>query len=144
MNRMFEKFVFRFFSREQNEFKVYSEKIEWQQTSGKAEELNYLPQMRTDVCLESIDRKIVLDTKYYKDTFQTNFGKETIRSGHLYQLVSYLKNIQIRDGKKPEGMLLYPTTKPHLRLNLEILSFKITVATPGPKSTLGRHSQRFA
>lgn len=129
MNMMFEKFVFRFFSREQNEFKVYSEKIAWQQTSGSREELHYLPQMRTDVCLESSDRKIVLDTKYYQKTFQTYFDKETIRSGHLYQLVGYLRNIEIRDCRIAEGILLYPTTGRHVRFQYKILGYKITVAT---------------
>ena len=90
MARLFERFLFRFYAREQGTYRVEAPCLEWDAT-GQAEALEYLPRMRTDIVLRGAERVVVMDAKYYSQTLSEYFGKATIRSGHLYQLCSYLR-----------------------------------------------------
>lgn len=130
MARLFEKFVFNFYSREQDEYRVGVERFGWQAVTASEDDLALLPGMYTDVSLESPGRKIVLDTKFYRTTFQTTqAGREKVRSDNLYQLYAYLRNVEIRDGRRPEGVLLYPTVDHHLHLDYDIHGYRIRVVT---------------
>jgi 5-methylcytosine-specific restriction enzyme subunit McrC len=66
--------------------------------------------MRTDVVLESDDRCIVLDTKFYAEALKGRWDTKKVDSGHLYQIFSYVENRSANlPGSPPhEGMLLYP------------------------------------
>ena len=69
------------------------------------------PAMLTDITLQGKNKKIIIDTKYYKEAFQTRYDKQKINSSNLYQLFSYLKN-QEMDSEitlNCEGILLYPS-----------------------------------
>jgi 5-methylcytosine-specific restriction enzyme subunit McrC len=70
-----------------------------------------LPEMATDVCLDSSSRKIVIECKFTPNALQENWGKLSARSEHLYQLFAYLKHLERRGGTHEhcEGLLLYPT-----------------------------------
>ena len=54
-----------------------------------------------------------------------------MRSAHLYQLFSYLKNLEQRDGadKSASGLILYPTTNEDLRLDYVIQGHRVSVRT---------------
>jgi 5-methylcytosine-specific restriction enzyme subunit McrC len=111
MNRLFERFLFNFYRREQTTFpRVLRKRVSWAQTTGTHLEL--LPEMRTDVFLISPERRIVIDAKYYRETLTQYRSKRTIRSGHLYQLFAYLRNLPARSSSAApiEGMLVYPQT----------------------------------
>jgi 5-methylcytosine-specific restriction enzyme subunit McrC len=112
MARLYEKFVFNFFKREQTAFKVSSDRIYWKAESASDASLAYLPSMLTDISLRSELRTIIVDAKYYGNTLQTYFGRETIHSGNLYQIYAYLKNLEVQGGNDAhaEGVLLYPVT----------------------------------
>ena len=92
--------------------KVKSERFNWRfetitEGSGK-----FLPEMRTDISLFNDDRKIIMDTKFYREALKKNqWGKRIINQNHLYQLTAYLNNTQPKDGQELEGILLYPTVK---------------------------------
>ena len=131
MARLFEKFVRNFYRREQNRFQIRSDWITWQDVAAQEGDLRLLPKMRTDVSLVSSDRYIVLDTKYYVDSLKSYHGSEMVRSGNLYQLFAYLRNIQIaKAGKRQvEGILLYPTVSKSLDLRYVIQGHPIRVAT---------------
>ena len=131
MARLFEKFVRNFYRREQNRFQIRSDRIPWQDVAAQERDLRLLPKMRTDVSLVSFDRYIVLDTKYYVDSLTSFHGSEMVRSGNLYQLFAYLRNIQIaKAGKRQvEGILLYPTVSKSLDLRYVIHGHPIRVAT---------------
>ncbi len=115
MARLFESFVRNFYKREQTYFQVRQEDITWDASPVGGSSMDYLPKMQTDVTLESNDRKIIIDTKFYSEALVSRYGNEKIRSNNLYQLYSYLRNIE----KKPnillngtcEGVLLYPTVE---------------------------------
>ncbi|MGI6409844.1 MAG: 5-methylcytosine-specific restriction endonuclease system specificity protein McrC [Bacteroidales bacterium] len=110
MARLFEAFVRNFYKIE-TDFSVSSDSIKWQFESDNAEDLDMLPAMLTDITLQGKNQKIIIDTKYYKEAFQTRFDKQKINSSNLYQLFSYLKN-QETDSELTqncEGILLYPS-----------------------------------
>jgi 5-methylcytosine-specific restriction enzyme subunit McrC len=67
--------------------------------------------METDVTLRSIDRTIVIECKYTESLYQHRFFADKLRSGHLYQLFAYLRNLENRAApdSDAEGILLYPT-----------------------------------
>ena len=110
MARLFEAFVRNFYKVE-TDFSVTSDSITWQFESENAEDLEILPTMFTDITLQKGNKKIIIDTKYYREAFQTRYDKQKINSSNLYQLFSYLKN-QETDSELTlncEGILLYPS-----------------------------------
>lgn len=130
MGRLFEAFVRNFYKLEQSRFKSLALKISWHAESLDDESVGYLPEMRTDVCLVSENRKIILDCKYYKEPLQRHWDMFTIRSEHLYQLFSYLKNKEVEPGwENCEGMLLYPVASRPLSLNYSFGIHQVKVRT---------------
>ncbi len=110
MAYLFEEFVRNFYYHEQSEYRVKREHIKWdfaQITEGE----NLLPTMKTDISLNSDEKKIIIDTKFYKQTLQKNYDKESIHSGNIYQILAYVNNIKGSEKKDKhyEGILLYPT-----------------------------------
>lgn len=109
MARLFENFIRNFYKIEQKQFEVSNPKIAWQIISFSEDADSYLPEMRTDICLANEKRKIIIDCKFYKETFQKSYDRKTIHSQHLYQLISYLINKETDiDWEYCEGILLYP------------------------------------
>ncbi|MBZ5555191.1 MAG: 5-methylcytosine-specific restriction endonuclease system specificity protein McrC [Acidobacteriia bacterium] len=132
MNRLFERFVSNFYHREQEEFGVKRDIILWDAKSVDKGSFNFLPQMETDISLRSKQRTIIIDTKYYESTLQrSQFGKESVHSENLYQIFSYLKNLEVRPGpdSNAEGLLLYPTTSKSVDLQYEIQGHTLRVCT---------------
>ncbi len=122
MALLFEEFVRNFYKIEQKQFKVSRKDINWDVTADDEESLSYLPKMQTDIFLDSPERKIIIDTKYYSETLNTYYDKQKIHSTNLYQLHAYLRNIEAwgEDYKNCEGILLYPVV-----VNEEDILFKI-------------------
>jgi 5-methylcytosine-specific restriction enzyme subunit McrC len=130
MNKLFERFARNFYRLEQSTFKPSPLRISWHAESVDEESERYLPEMRTDVCLTSEDRKIILECKYYKEALQINWNKSTIRSAHLYQLYAYLRNKEVEPGWETcEGILLYPLVDVPLNLNYSMGTHKVKVRT---------------
>jgi 5-methylcytosine-specific restriction enzyme subunit McrC len=125
---VFQAFVLNFLKAEQSEFSVKSEYIQWDAVALNAESAQHLPVMHTDVTLRSKNRTIVIDTKYYPEALSENYGKKRIRSDHLYQLYTYLKNCKSQGGP-PEGILLYPTTSQSFDLAFDMGGSKFRVKT---------------
>jgi 5-methylcytosine-specific restriction enzyme subunit McrC len=109
MAALFEDFVRNFYRIEQTNFSVRRETIHWQFIASEADR-QMLPRMLTDITLENADRKLIIDAKFYEETFQRHFNVEKIHSTHLYQLFAYIKN-QTPTQKEIEGILLYPVVK---------------------------------
>ena len=56
---------------------------------------------------------LVIDAKYYSHTLQQQFDKQTVHSGNLYQIFTYVKNREAQLSGAPHevsGMLLYAAT----------------------------------
>lgn len=118
MGLLFEEFLRNFFKLEQKKYKVFRENIFWNIQTFDSKAYDYLPIMQTDISLESEKKKIIIDAKYYKETLKMHYDKEKINSANLYQLSSYLENIEIKGGINIncEGILVYPTIDKSLDL----------------------------
>ncbi|MCB1098777.1 MAG: 5-methylcytosine-specific restriction endonuclease system specificity protein McrC [Verrucomicrobiae bacterium] len=111
MAALFEKFVRNFYRQHLNGFSVGALSLDWN-PAGEPESLALVPGMQTDVTLQSKDRSIILDCKYYGEALATTqYGKQTFKSANLYQLYAYLRNARRQPGwENAEGILLYPVT----------------------------------
>jgi 5-methylcytosine-specific restriction enzyme subunit McrC len=130
MRKVFQDFVFNFYKLNQKEYSVASERLTWG-AIGDEDALRHLPNMYTDVSLSSPSRKIVLDTKYYAEAFQSNWGKQSFHSSHLYQLNTYLDSAQrtSNDERRLDGILLYPATNEEFTFKFVLRDHSITVAS---------------
>lgn len=126
MAKLFENFVKNFYRAELPGSIVKSESLLW---PAEGENIDYLPKMTTDISLEHGNQKIIIDTKFYKEIFGQWWNKESIRSGHLYQLFAYLKNDEYYTGRKAAGILLYPKVNKNVDLHYQIHGFLIRICT---------------
>ncbi|MCW0482181.1 5-methylcytosine-specific restriction endonuclease system specificity protein McrC [Gaoshiqia sediminis] len=128
MARLFEAFVRNFYKVE-TDFSVSSDSITWKFESDNTEDLEMLPTMLTDITLQKGYKKIIIDTKYYKEAFQRRYDKQKINSSNLYQIFSYLKN-QETDSEitlNCEGILLYPSIQNNFEYSFKYKNHKIRI-----------------
>ena len=131
MAHLFEEFVRNFYKRKIHGFKVKRENIEWFLRPVDEKSDGLLPKMETDISLDSIDRKIIIDCKFYNETLTEHFGKTSIRSGHLNQIYAYMSNYKINEmyDRPIEGILLYPVTTNDFHASFEYLGFNLKIHT---------------
>ncbi len=112
MWRVFERFAARFYERETSYRVRPQTHLAWWalEPVGPASE-GRIPRMEPDLLLTNVDRRIILDTKYYKDGGLGDEDAAKLRAGHLYQMFAYVMNRERAqpDGPQHEGILLYPT-----------------------------------
>ena len=129
MGTFFEDFVRNFYDIE-HDMDVKSEKLHWDLNEITPGITDFVPEMRTDISLEDDKRKIIMDTKFYKTTLrQGRWGKNKIDSSHLYQIYSYLENVQLTDEQELEGILLYPTIDEEYNLSALYNGHQISIKT---------------
>jgi len=134
MSNLYEKFILNFYKKHlsKDKYKVYSPIIEWNIDEDKANsDLNYLPNMRTDITIENKeeDIQLIIDTKFYQSALNDSYmgyGKKHI-TGNLYQIFAYVNNTRFEGTKK--GMLLYPTVETEIDSMYWINGKKIEVKT---------------
>ena len=127
MPYLFERFVKNFYAREQSEFKIGRAQFRWAAT-GSAESLAVLPVMRTDVSLWSPTRSIILDCKFYKEAMSGWFCGKKLHANNLYQMYSYLRNAEHREGwEGSEGVLLYPAVNASFDYRFEMAGHQVRV-----------------
>jgi 5-methylcytosine-specific restriction enzyme subunit McrC len=130
MGLVFEAFLRGFFRREQSHFAVRGESVEWAVGATSAGAERFLPAMRTDICLTSAASKVVIDAKLYEHPFATGRGGgRTLRSAHVYQLLAYLRNLDLNGQQRPAdvGMLLYGTSGERFDLRYDLAEKDIRV-----------------
>jgi 5-methylcytosine-specific restriction enzyme subunit McrC len=134
MARLFEDFVASFYRIEQSRYAVRSQsRLPWHDASSLVKaDLNRLPGMIPDVVLEAPDRRIILDTKFYREPLaQGRHGGLRVRSGHLYQVFTYIenRNAQVPDGPRHDGLLLYPVVGTAFRYDFKLKGHRVQVRT---------------
>jgi 5-methylcytosine-specific restriction enzyme subunit McrC len=133
MASLFESFIRNFYTKEQKVFSVRREDIYWDAVPVGNSLGSYLPKMQTDVTLESENRKVILETKYYANALNDRFESKKFHSNNLYQLYSYLRNIETKLTHKKniesEGILLYPVVGYQLNENFILGTHKLSVKT---------------
>ena len=129
MARLFERFLFAFYRKEQKRYRVRAPKIRWR-ASGDPDDLAYIPQMRTDIVLQNKSERIVIDAKYYANTLTEYMSKRTLRSSHLYQLFTYMQHLAPSSSGRPvRGMLIYPKTTGFMTVRAELHGHPFLAAT---------------
>ena len=78
-----------------------------------------MPEMVTDIVLErrerstsTVGQRIVIDTKFTSILQRSQYGKQTLKSGNMYQLYTYLRSQERLDdpvSHHSSGALLYPS-----------------------------------
>ncbi len=133
---LFEEFVTGFYKREQRVYSVNRDgrRINWADADAETDaDWSRIPVMEADVILESPGRRIVLDTKYYREALARGRGSGTgkLHSGNLYQLLAYVRNRQETSPRGPvhEGILLYPEVREPLRADIRLEGFRIQART---------------
>ncbi len=112
MYRLYEKFILEYYRKEIPQITANPERIPW----CLEEEKNYmLPAMQSDITLRQGNKVLIIDAKYYSHATQNQFEKHTLHSDNLYQIFTYVKNMEYRlaADKIPHtvsGMLLYAKT----------------------------------
>lgn len=130
MRALFEEFVRNFYRLEQSRFKVGTPKLYWSVSSADDQALKVIPEMRTDIALESGDRQIIIDCKFSKSVLSPNRGKESLDSSHLYQMYAYLQHAEQQKGwLNLEGILLYPVVKEPINLRFDLDGFPFQIRT---------------
>jgi 5-methylcytosine-specific restriction enzyme subunit McrC len=128
MRMLFQRFVHNFLKREQDHFNVGSPKVKWAQLEGTPENLQFLPEMRTDIALSSAERLVIIDTKFTASAFQARYEKKKVQSDHLYQLHTYVQHVAAAmPDRTVEGILLYPVTTAPFSVVFSTLGHKLTV-----------------
>lgn len=134
---LFEEFVTGFYEREQSVYRLNpgGRRIDWADKGWATDtDRARIPVMDADVILESGERRIILDTKYYKDALARGRGSGAgkLHSPNLYQLLAYLRNRQATrpEGAKHDGILLYPQVGDEpLRADVRLEGFRIQART---------------
>lgn len=109
MHRLYEKFVLEYYRKHYPQFKASPSQIDWYVDDGFTD---LLPAMKTDITLGYKNKILIIDTKYYGHTLQTNplFNSKTVHSNNLYQIFTYVKNKDVRSTGNVSGVLLYART----------------------------------
>lgn len=110
MCRLFEKFVLEYYKKHHPEYKANAAQIGWN-VIEESTDTSVLPIMQSDVLLSIGERTLIIDTKYYSKIMQQQYGKETIRNNHLYQIRTYVDEYDREHQHNVDGMLLYAKTK---------------------------------
>lgn len=119
MSRLYEKFILEYYRREYPQLNPEASQIHWQLDDGVSD---MLPMMQTDIMLSYGEKVLIIDAKCYDRMLQTRFEKNTVRSAHLYQIFTYVKNKEAELKGQPHevaGMLLYAKTDEDVDLNQE-------------------------
>lgn len=120
MPKLYEKFILGYFQREYKDkgIKAYSPQIKWQLDDGMGK---YLPTMQSDIVIscESTKKTLIIDAKYYSHNMQMKapYTSQTVHSANLYQIFTYVKNWNVKEGEKVSGMLLYARTDDEIQPN---------------------------
>ena len=112
MARLYEKFILEYY-REHCTWltEVKSGQVKWNigdETSTSL--IRFLPAMQTDIMLRLGEKTLIIDAKYYGETLQKQYDKYILRSAHIYQIFSYVKNLDVNHTGSVGGLLLYAKT----------------------------------
>lgn len=108
MCRLYEKFILEYYRYHHPELNANPIQIPWDVDDGMVE---FLPVMQTDITLKCKGKTLIIDAKYYAHTMQTQYDVHTLHSNNLYQIFTYVKNMDKFGTGEVSGMLLYAKTQ---------------------------------
>lgn len=133
---LFEKAVYGFYSLVFNArgWNVTPQRqFSWQTEKSTPGVIGILPKMRTDIVLEDPAKRlrIVVDTKFTSVLKAGQYHNETVASGYLYQIYSYLHSQNGTDefSDSAAGILLHPSVGIDVDETVQIQGHRIRFAT---------------
>ena len=131
MSRLYEKFILEYYNKEFPKITAKASQIPWALDDGIG---TLLPIMQSDITLSNKEKVLIIDAKYYTHTMLKQYDKDKLRSGHLYQIFTYVKNAEFdikNEGKEIAGILLYAKTDEEIQPSNEyqMSGNKISVRT---------------
>ena len=117
--RIYERFIANFYRLKLGpaEWEVHTQStLAWKTPTDPEDTGLRLPSMQPDIVLRhrGTNRRIVIDTKWYKAVTATRHGHEYVHAGHLYQMYAYLASQTHqadRAYRTATGILLYAQTR---------------------------------
>lgn len=107
MCRLYEKFILEYYKKEFSNLRVTASQIPWDLDD---DESDMLPVMQSDIMLSDKKKTLIIDAKYYSHTTQVQYDVHTLHSNNLYQIYTYVKNLDKERTGNVAGMLLYART----------------------------------
>lgn len=88
----------------------------WPITDASSGLTGVVPIMKTDILLQSVDRRIIVETKFANALKPNQYGQDKFDRNHVFQLYAYVQSQHGRDALSTvtEGVLLYPAVGQHL------------------------------
>ena len=113
MHHLYEKFILEYYRCHFPALGANPDPVNWALPQGQNRQ--QLPRMQTDITLHGDSAVLVIDAKFYRQTMQhiAAFDSTTLRSAHLYQILTYVKNMAAEPkcaNKTVSGMVLYAKT----------------------------------
>lgn len=122
MSSLYERFLREYYNVHHPELFPIASSIAWDYDDADAFGVEQLPAMRTDVTLRWGPRTLIIDAKYYSSSMQVGrWGKATVHSANLYQLLTYVKNEDTGRNGSVSGLLLYARTEAPKQPDLEVI-----------------------
>ena len=111
MSHLYERFILEYYRRHHPRLRANAEKVDWNLDEGCDHiGLHHLPHMKTDITLRDGERTLIIDAKYYTRSMQRNYDKHTYHSHNMYQIHTYVTNLDRGHTGNVGGMLLYAKT----------------------------------
>lgn len=108
MARLYERFILEYYRRHHTYLQADALQVRWAlDQAPDTDTLRFLPIMQTDTALRHGGKTLIIDAKYYADPMQSQYGSQTLRSENLYQIFTYVKNMDPQGTGNVSGMLLY-------------------------------------
>lgn len=128
MSRLYEKFVLEYYRYHHPGLHASPSQVSWNLDNGM---IDFLPVMQTDIMLKHKEKTLIIDTKYYSHTMQTQYDSRTLHSNNLYQIFTYVKNQDVGNTGNVAGMLLYAKTSERITpdCDFQMSGNKISVKT---------------
>ena len=112
MARLYERFILEYYRQHHTYLsEVKAGQVKWNLVGDNSETMiRFLPIMQTDIMLRLKDQILIIDAKYYGKTFQQQYDKYTLHSNNVYQIFTYVKNLDRDNTGQVAGILLYAKT----------------------------------
>ena len=118
MASLYEAFIREYYARHYK-LGARAAQIDW--AIGNDDDGSLLPRMQSDITLSDEHHKLIIDAKFYTRTLQDHFGKYSVHSHNLYQILAYVNNEQANDrDREVGGMLLYAKTDEAAQPNVDV------------------------
>lgn len=112
MARLYEKFILEYFRHHHKYLdEAKAAQVKWDLVGEQNESMiRFLPVMQTDIMLKLKEKILIIDAKYYGKILQHQFDKYSLHSGNVYQIFTYVKNMDKCHTGNVAGILLYAKT----------------------------------